>query len=140
MKLITNDQLVFCLQRLYPDLIPGKDFLVWRQFADDSFAEQVGDAMIYKWNIDREQPTAEFLRAQWDAGLAAAFNRFIKAQAARWQREPLLREADAMVYRAEDAGDAAAAMAARKYRQALRDVPQQSGFPDSLVWPIPPGV
>jgi len=24
------------------------------------------------------------------------------------------------------------------YRQALRDVPQQSGFPDSVEWPVPP--
>jgi len=24
------------------------------------------------------------------------------------------------------------------YRQALRDVPQQSGFPDSVDWPVPP--
>jgi hypothetical protein len=25
-----------------------------------------------------------------------------------------------------------------EYRQALRDVPQQSGFPESVTWPIPP--
>ena len=24
------------------------------------------------------------------------------------------------------------------YRQALRDVPQQEGFPDNIVWPIQP--
>jgi hypothetical protein len=24
------------------------------------------------------------------------------------------------------------------YRQALRDVPQQAGFPDSIVWPTKP--
>jgi len=24
------------------------------------------------------------------------------------------------------------------YRQGLRDVPQQSGFPDSVTWPTPP--
>lgn len=24
------------------------------------------------------------------------------------------------------------------YRQALRDVPQQSGFPDNIEWPVPP--
>ena len=26
----------------------------------------------------------------------------------------------------------------RAYRQALRDVPQQEGFPDTIVWPIKP--
>ena len=25
-----------------------------------------------------------------------------------------------------------------EYRQALRDVPQQSGFPESVTWPTPP--
>ena len=24
------------------------------------------------------------------------------------------------------------------YRQALRDIPQQSGFPSDVVWPVPP--
>ena len=26
----------------------------------------------------------------------------------------------------------------QSYRQALRDVPQQSGFPDSVEWPVAP--
>jgi len=26
----------------------------------------------------------------------------------------------------------------QSYRQALRDVPQQSGFPDEIEWPTPP--
>ena len=26
----------------------------------------------------------------------------------------------------------------QSYRQALRDVPQQSGFPDDVEWPTPP--
>lgn len=25
-----------------------------------------------------------------------------------------------------------------EYRQALRDIPQQEGFPDSIVWPLNP--
>lgn len=24
------------------------------------------------------------------------------------------------------------------YRQALRDIPTQAGFPDTIVWPVPP--
>lgn len=27
----------------------------------------------------------------------------------------------------------------RQYRQALRDIPNQPGFPDSVVWPTEPG-
>ena len=26
----------------------------------------------------------------------------------------------------------------QSYRQALRDIPQQSGFPDDVEWPTPP--
>ena len=30
--------------------------------------------------------------------------------------------------------------AVKDYRQALRDVPQQDGFPDSVEWPEPPEI
>ena len=28
----------------------------------------------------------------------------------------------------------------RAYRQALRDVPQQDGFPDNVIWPEKPNI
>lgn len=36
--------------------------------------------------------------------------------------------------------DAATREAYRAYRQALRDLPQQEGFPENITWPEPPSV
>ena len=54
----------------------------------------------------------------------------------RAERDGLLAQADIIINKAEDAGKDTTAM--RQYRQALRDVPEQSGFPDSIVWPEVP--
>lgn len=50
-------------------------------------------------------------------------------------RNDLLIDADYEVNKAEDAGDQIAIGNARAYRQALRDVPDQAGFPWDVVWP-----
>lgn len=55
---------------------------------------------------------------------------------ARFQRAKLLIEADTLINIAEDAG--ADTKALRAYRQALRDVPQQKGFPKNITWPAKP--
>lgn len=59
-----------------------------------------------------------------------------QAQAIRAERDVRLRKADYAINMAEDAGLDTEAL--RAYRQALRDVPQQPGFPDSVVWPEQP--
>lgn len=51
----------------------------------------------------------------------------------RYKRNDLLSETDWMAV-----GDRTATQAERDYRQALRDVPQQSGFPHNLTWPEQP--
>jgi len=56
------------------------------------------------------------------------------ADAARAKRNRLLAECDWT--QVSDAPVDASAWAA--YRQALRDVPQQSGFPENIVWPVSP--
>jgi len=58
----------------------------------------------------------------------------VKAQSVRAQRDVLLRESDWT--QVQDAPVDATVWAT--YRQALRDVPQQSGFPDEIEWPTPP--
>lgn len=54
----------------------------------------------------------------------------------RAERNRLLAEADIAINRAFDNGDDLTALKA--YRQALRDVPQQAGFPDNINWPVMP--
>ena len=58
------------------------------------------------------------------------------SQIIRRQRSRLLTEADAIVNTLEDNGHSSAA--ARLYRQALRDVPEQVGFPNDVSWPEKP--
>lgn len=55
------------------------------------------------------------------------------ADTIRAQRVPLFAVADIAINRLEDAS--ADASAWRKYRQALRDVPSQNGFPEKVQWP-----
>jgi len=54
---------------------------------------------------------------------------------ARLQRDQLLAATDWT--QAKDIPDAVSSKYAA-YRQALRDVPQQSGFPENIVWPVKP--
>lgn len=54
----------------------------------------------------------------------------------RAERNHLLAEADIAINKAFDSG--ADLTAFKAYRQALRDVPQQAGFPDNIDWPVMP--
>ena len=57
----------------------------------------------------------------------------IQAIAVRAARDQRLADADVLIFKAEDAGVDTAAL--RAYRQALRDLPQQNGFPWDVEWP-----
>lgn len=57
-----------------------------------------------------------------------------KALEARGLRDAMLRETDWMVL--SDSGTPSQAWL--DYRQALRDVPSQSDFPDNITWPTKP--
>ena len=59
------------------------------------------------------------------------------ASASRAQRDALLTACDWVVVRAYEAS-AAVPEAWAAYRQALRDVPDQSGFPATINWPVSP--
>lgn len=62
-----------------------------------------------------------------------------KAQAVRAQRDRLLSQTDYLVSGDYPISDDDLS-AVKTYRQALRDVPAQEGFPDSVVWPELPRV
>ena len=57
-----------------------------------------------------------------------------KANEVRTQRDALLAETDWT----QVADAPVDAQAYADYRQALRDVPQQSGFPGDIDWPVKP--
>ena len=55
----------------------------------------------------------------------------------RLERDSRLAASDLAVIRTLESGTAVSP-AWVAYRQALRDVPQQAGFPDSIQWPVKP--
>ena len=59
------------------------------------------------------------------------------AKSARDSRDTLLAECDWVIVMSLEAGRAIPAEWAT-YRQALRDLPQQAGFPTTIVWPVKP--
>ena len=62
-----------------------------------------------------------------------------RAREAREKRDQLLAETDYLLM--PDYPIEAAVLAALKtYRQALRDVPEQTGFPNTIEWPSKPEV
>ena len=56
---------------------------------------------------------------------------------ARLERERLLAASDWVVVKSLENGHAVPSAWA-EYRQALRDIPQQAGFPDAINWPVAP--
>lgn len=60
-----------------------------------------------------------------------------KKDAKRAERDAALLETDWVAIKAFETG-VAVDEAMATYRQALRDIPQQEGFPDSINWPIRP--
>lgn len=79
--------------------------------------------------------------AEWDAMEAAwaASENDRLAKDARDKRNLLLAQTD---WRAAKAFETGAPLTGpwADYRQALRDVPQQAGFPTTINWPVPPEV
>ena len=61
-----------------------------------------------------------------------------EAAAVRAERDRLLAAGD-WTQVADSPLDEAGKAAWAAYRQALRDVPQQAGFPDEVAWPAEPG-
>ena len=61
------------------------------------------------------------------------------ADEARTQRDKLLAETD-WTQVLDAPIDAATRDAYRAYRQALRDIPEQEGFPETITWPELPSV
>ena len=86
---------------------------------------QVDGAWVYGWTISNK--TDEQI-AEYDALLAADV---------RAERDKLIASCDWMAIKAFEAGTTVGTAWAT-YRQALRDVTDQAGFPNEITWPTQP--
>lgn len=97
------------------------------------------DVIFTSWDVwEFEQEGIEDYVANnlgWLKQKAKAEERDALANEVRSIRNGRLEMADIAVNKALDIGDMEAEARARAYRQALRDVPEQAGFPYDVVWP-----
>jgi len=89
--------------------------------------------------VNGDVPFTPEEEAEWDAEEAAwaAGENNRLAAAAREKRNALLAECDWRVIKALEDGNGLDFDLA-VYRQALRDIPEQLGFPLNIVWPTAP--
>lgn len=87
--------------------------------------EQVNGNWVWKWSVSEMDDDA---KAAKDAEAA---------KGVRSSRDAKLAECDWLVIKSVETGVALAADWAA-YRQALRDVPTQAGFPHNITWPSKP--
>lgn len=130
--MITHDLLICTIQQQWPQLVHGKDYLVAQPIALDTGA-QAGDAYIMRWSASPvPMPDISTLLAQ-----APTYLPVLQASQVRIQRDTLLGGTDWT--QGTDAPLTAGKIAAYKtYREALRNVPQQAGFPGTIAWPTEP--
>jgi len=132
LKQYTHDHMVTVLQYLYPSLRHGFDYYVV-QAVDGETNEVTGDPWILWWkNKEVARPTDAEIHTAFHADEALYRSRFL-----RLRRDYELMDTDGKADMPSDAPPSAKAVCDRwrAYRQALRDLPQQPGFPFDVKWP-----
>lgn len=94
------------------------------------------------FKLDGHEEAVQFVEKNWQLLVDECREQEKQTLAAevRAERNRLLDKADIAVNKAMDSGYAEAEAEARTSRQALRDVPEQAGFPYDVSWPILGGV
>lgn len=134
---LSHDELIGALQIMFPGSVHGRDYLVGHPVEQGSAARS-GPAQIMAWNLDAAMPDVDADVAPVWAQHGPTIQNTLAESTARAARVPLLAQADILVNKAQDSNDADALAKARAYRQALRDVPEQQGFPTNITWPTKP--
>jgi hypothetical protein len=127
-----HDLMALVISDLHPGLVQGRDFHCAHP-VDSLSGGPKGDPFIAVWKAQGiEQPKDEDIKARFVANEARYRALFV-----RTFRDECLAWCDAKVVVPPDAPATfkAASNAWAAYRQALRDVPQQPGFPRHIEWP-----
>ncbi|MCM1224016.1 MAG: phage tail assembly chaperone [Lachnospiraceae bacterium] len=96
-------------------------------------------AQSANWPFPGSQPTEKEIIRGYDGGLYFVGDEPSQpaeqqAVAIRAERDRRLAETDLIIIRCVEVGEPVPEEW-KAYRQALRDIPEQSGFPDNVVWP-----
>lgn len=106
------------------------------QYSQRDGVEQINGKWYTKYILGPVFVDGETTAAEQEAAYKAQKDAEF-AKAARDTRDRLLAECDWMVVKSLESGQTVPAEWAA-YRQALRDIPQQAGFPTSIDWPVKP--
>ncbi|HDR9101741.1 TPA: hypothetical protein QDB24_002233 [Burkholderia vietnamiensis] len=131
----THDHMVLALKRMYPDLTPGTDYRAAHPVQRNG--GQSGPPFIAYWaNSSVPRPQDSEVHAYF-----AANEESIRAEHVRLFRDMALRNTDTKTVAPPDAPESVKALAAEwtAYREALRKIPEQEGFPFTVAWPTAPG-
>lgn len=136
-RFLDMEELAYIMTGEYPELTFGVDYVLAQILSPDG-KMQTEDAFFHSWNRpDIPMPHIETLRAKWPQ-YKPTYLAWHKAAELRQWRDAELKVADAKVYIADDTGQPEVAQAWRTYRQALRDLPDQVGFPMRVTLPERP--
>jgi hypothetical protein len=134
---LSHEELARVLAKMYPGTLHGVDYLVAHR-VDPTTDGRVGGAQIMAWNLPDVVPTIDNeVAAAWEIH-GATIRKEMAGDDVRKQRRSLLADADVLVNKAHDSMNRQALVKAMAYRQALRDITKQEGFPDTVVWPDKP--
>jgi hypothetical protein len=136
--MITFLHLWYAMKRAYPSLVLGQHYVIGFPVDPANPTVQTGDSTIVKWTPDDMPMPTAFQQGALCDFYEAAFIAQEQATAIRAQRRSLLGTADMLVALAQQSGNKPYEIALRRYRQALRDVTKQPGFPATVVWPALP--
>ena len=132
-----HDLMVQVMLDLHPDLVSNVDYVCAHDF-DKADPSQHGDPYFMVWKrADIPQPDPADIKAAFEAD-----EETYRAAFARRYRDACLAGTDgrANVTDAPPSARLDARIDAwRTFRQALRDIPQQAGFPFAIEWPAYPG-
>lgn len=106
------------------------------QYSQFSGLEQIEGKWYTKYILGPVFVDGETTAAEQEAAYRAMKDAEF-AKSARDSRDRLLAECDWVVVKSLESGQAVPSEWAT-YRQALRDLPQQAGFPTSINWPVKP--
>ena len=120
-KVLSDETLAwFGVYPVVPSVNPAYDARVQR-IELDSEPEQINGEWVMRWSVF--DLTAEEIQAGLDE----------RSKLVRSERDDLLAATDWTAN-----SDVIMSDEMRTYRQALRDVPTQAGFPDNVSWPVKP--